>query len=172
MGEVLVNDLCVESLLDVETGGLDWDSFDDERERRVLGESERIVRIDLEDGILDDLGIAVRRNDELGRREIVETVLRLDTDERDDEDDIEREGVRTRDDETLDVEGTRRDEDEDDEEILRDRDFEAPCEMLMETSTSVQLNPTTQHQRDTLENSHIFCMVPTGATDQLASNCQ
>ena len=134
----------------------------------VLGEIERVVRIDLVDGKLVDLVNAVLLDDELGRREIVETELRLDTEERDDEDETKREGVRAREDDTLEMEGARREEDE--EEIFLDRDFELPCESLTEMSTNAQLKQTTKDNRVTLENLHFFCIVPTGATDQLALN--
>ena len=99
MGEILVDDLCVVSLLDDEMGILLRESIDDGRGRTALGECERVGRIVLVDGKLLDLGNAVLLDNELGRLEIVETELRPDIDERDDEDEIEREGVRARDDE-------------------------------------------------------------------------
>jgi len=124
------------------------------------------VRIVLVDGKLRDLGSAFLFGNEPGRREIVETELRLDIDERDDEDEIEREGVRARDEETLDVGDARWEDDED--ETFCFRDFGPPCEVSTEMSTNAQLNHTTTHKRVTLEILHMLCIVPTGATDQLA----
>ena len=134
-----------------------------------LVDLENVVLLDDEPGRRDDDNELERRDDdsELGRREVVVTELRLEIDERDDEDEIERDGVRVRDDETLDVEGARREDDE--EEIFRDRDFELPCEVSTEMSTKAQLNHTTTKKRVTLENLHMFCIAPTGATDQLAT---
>ncbi|MCH9022841.1 MAG: hypothetical protein IID32_08750 [Planctomycetes bacterium] len=166
MGEILVDGLCVVGLWVLEV--VLRESFDDGRGRTALGVCERVVRIVLVEGKLRDLGSAFLLDDELWRREIVETELRRDIDERDDEDEIEREGFRARDDETLGAEGARREDDED--EIFRVLDFESPSEVSTEMSTNAPLNHTTRHRRVVIENLHRLCIVPTGATEQLASS--
>ena len=169
MGEILVDGLCVFSLLDDKILKVVLrEGFDDGRRRTALGVCERVVRTVLVDAKLRDPGSAFLLDDEFWRREIVETELRRDIDERDDEDEIEREGVRARADETLGVKVARREDDEG--EIFRVRDFEFPCEVSTEMSTHAQLNQTTRHKRVTFENLHKFCIVPTGATEQLASS--